>query len=102
MSQPLHSRRPIVMPRMHELLAPLRAHARRRPLERIAVDRDALLRNLVNALAGAPPEARRHAAHTVRALAPKLYDLWSPARAYRSGPAWLAPLTRYLSEDGVT
>lgn len=79
---------------LHQILAPLRAHARKSPGERLDVDVGALLDALVCGLRGADPSQQRHVATTLEVLAPRLYDLWDAATSLDPVPAWLAPLAR--------
>lgn len=83
----------------HELLAPLRAHARKSPSERLGIDRAELLGTLVGAMRGAQSSVQRHVEEVLWALAPRLYDLWEPASALEAKPAWLAPLSTYLPRE---
>ena len=81
---------------VQQILAPIREHAGRAPLERLDIDGLALLRTMAVALEGAQPPVVRHVAETLEFLAPRLYDLWAHAEALEPRPGWLAPLAGYV------
>jgi hypothetical protein len=81
--------------RMHEILAPIRAHARLAPLDRLSVDGAKILADMVYAMRGADRRCQEHAADCLAALRPRLYDLWDVARAVEPCPEWLKPLAEY-------
>jgi hypothetical protein len=85
---------------VHQILAPIRNHARLSPLERLDVHGIDLLNALVGALDGAEPAVERHVAEALEVLAPRLYDLWDAAGTIAPRPAWLAPLASYAHGEG--